>query len=894
MPKREKIKQHRSKVLLLLVSIASITFQLSLSSPGISQNSALPFMQPDSVKTNDTIPSDTSILNTITKDSVLVADSASTDTTQSENRINSPVEYSAKDSIAFDLKNRKVYMYNNAEIEYENINLKAARVEISFPKNLLDANGVEDSTGKLTGKPEFTEGQQTFRSKEMRYNYKTKKGRIKKVITDQGEGKLHGEIIKRMPDKTINVREGSYTTCNLDDPHFEIKYTKAKVLPKDKIVSGPAYLVIEDVPIPLVLPFGFFPNKQGQQSGILVPSYGESRQRGFFFEDGGYYWGISEQMDLELRGDIYTRGSWAVEPKFRYKKRYGYDGSISAGYTVNKVGEQGTKDYTESTDFSVRWQHRQDDKARPNSNFSANVNIVSSSYNKFNPVSTQDYLSNTFQSSISYSTNIDQKVFINASMGHSQNTKNNNVSMTLPQLSVSTNKFYPFRKKERAGETKWYEKISVGYSMNMKNSFSGADSTVTFDQQMFDQFRNGMEHSIPISSTIKLLKHFNLTNSINLTERWYTETLNKSFVDTTNIDNDSTINGYIKETFDPGFTAAHEFGFSSSLSTRLYGMLNFKKGPVKAFRHVMTPNISFNYRPDFSTDQWGYYETIYDPSRQQYDEYSIFDRGIYGAPSGRESGSLNFNLSNNFEMKVRTPNDTTQQDKKVKLVDNLSLSTSYNMAADSLNWSPISVSGRTKLFKKLSVTYRSRYDMYQLDSLGRRIDKFIWEDSNEFLRRDNTSWNFGLNLSLSDKDLNELFTSDKGTEEELREINENPEQYIRWDNNWNLTLNYTLNYTNSYEKNLDKYNRDVIQTLNFNGSLNITDKWKFRVRSGYDFKAKELSYTSINIHRDLHCWQMSFNWVPFGQRQRWNFTLQAKSSLLQDLKLEKKKDFRDF
>jgi len=842
----------------------------------------------------DTTLNNTKINDTIKGDTTVYADTTATDTTKKADQITSPVNYSATDSISFDLKNRKVYLYKNAEIDYEDINLKAGFIEIDFPNNIIDAQGIEDSTGKILGKPEFKEGTQSYRSEELRYNYKTEKGRIKKVITQEGEGKLHGEIIKKMPDKTINVMEGSYTTCNLDDPHFEIKYTKAKVLPKDKIVSGPAYLVIEDVPIPLVLPFGFFPNKQGQQSGILVPSYGESRQRGFFFEDGGYYWGISEQMDLQITGDIYTRGSWAVEPKFRYKKRYGYDGSVSMGYTVNKVGEKGTPDYTQSKDFSIRWQHRQADKARPNSNFSANVNIVTSSYNKFNPVSTQDYLSNTFQSSISYSTNIDQKVFINASMGHSQNTKNNNVSMTLPQLSVSTNKFYPFRRKEKVGETKWYEKISVGYTMNMKNSFSGQDTLVTFDQQMFDQFNNGMEHSIPISSTIKLFNHFNLTNSINLTERWYTESLHKQFVDTTSADNDSTTTGYIKETYDPGFKAAHEFGFNSSLSTRIYGMLNFKKGPVKAFRHVMTPSISFSYRPDFSTDRWGYYESVYDPARQQYQEYSIFEDGIYGSPSRRESGSLNFNLSNNFEMKVRTPNDTTQQDKKVKLVDNLSVNASYNLAADSLNWSPISISGRTKLFKKLSVTYRSRYDMYQLDSLGRRIDKFIWEDSNGFLRRDNTSWNFGLNLSLSDKDLDEAFQSDKGTDEELNDINENPEKYIRWDNQWNLTLNYTLNYTNRYQKSRDKYNRDVIQTLNFNGSLNITDKWKLRVRSGYDFKAGELSYTSLNIHRDLHCWQMSFNWVPFGQRQRWNFTLQAKSSLLQDLKLEKKKDFRDF
>lgn len=854
-------------------------------------------VSPDTLKPSDTALIDSLDLSDIVRpDSLMPPDTAKTDTLKkSANAITSPVEYSATDSISFDLKSRKVYMYKDAEIDYENINLKAAHVQINFPKNIIDATGTQDTTGKLIGKPEFTEGAQTYRSKEMRYNYKTEKGRIKKVITDQGEGKLHGEVIKKMPDKTINVKRGSYTTCNLDDPHFEIKYTKAKVLPKDKIISGPAYLVIEDVPIPLFLPFGFFPNKEGQQSGILVPSYGESNDRGFFFEDGGYYWGINDYMDLELRGDIYTRGSWALEPRFRYKKRYAYNGSISAGYTVNKVGEQDTEDYEVSKDFRIRWSHSQDDKARPNSRFNANVNIVSSSYNRFNPVNTKDYLSNTFQSSISYQTNFDQKVFITANMSHSQNTQRKTVNMTLPQLSVSTNKFYPFRKKDRAGETKWYEKISVGYTMDMKNSLNNvADTAITFDSRMFDQFKNGMKHSIPISSNIKVLKYFNLTNSINLTERWYTETLNRQFVDTTSAANDSTVAGEIVDSYNPGFSAAHEFGFSSSLSTRLYGMLNFKKGPVKAFRHVMNPSVSFSYRPDFSKQRWGYYDTYYDPTQDAYVEYSIYEDGIYGYPSARESGSLNFSLSNNFEMKVRTPNDTTQQDKKVKLIDNLSMNTSYNLAADSLNWSPISISGRTTLFKKLSVTYRSTYDMYALDSNGRRINQFIWEDGNGYLRRDNTSWNFGLNLSFSDKDLDELFQSEEGTEAELDDINRNPENYIRWDNKWSVNLSYTLNYTNQYQKNLDKYNRDVVQTLNFNGNVNITDKWKFRVRSGYDFRAKKLSYTSINIHRNLHCWQMSFNWVPFGARQRWHFTLQAKSSLLQDLKLEKKKDFRDF
>jgi lipopolysaccharide assembly outer membrane protein LptD (OstA) len=830
--------------------------------------------------------------DSINPDSVIVADTVSADSLKkSEDAINAPVEYHAADSISFDLKNRKVYLYKDSEIDYDKINLKSANIEIDFPTDMINAFGRVDSTGKLVDKPVFTEGGKEYTSDTMRYNYKTKKGYIKKVKTREGEGYLHGKTIKKMPDNTINVRHGSYTTCSLDDPHFELRYTKAKVIPKDKIVSGPAYMVIEDVPIPLILPFGFFPNKQGQQSGILVPSYGESNNRGFFFENGGYYWGISDKIDFQLTGDIYTKGSWALEPRLRYKKRYGYNGSFSGGYTVNKTGEPGTDSYQVSKDFSIRWTHSQDPKARPNSRFTSNVNIVTNSYNQFNPVSTRDYLSNTFQSSISYQTNFDNKIFLTASMNHNQNTLNRTVNITLPQLSISANKFYPFRSKQRSGSLKWYENISVGYKMDARNQLNTYDTLLTFDNDMIARFENGMKHTIPINSSIKLLKYFNWSNSVNFTERWYTRTIRKDFEPNLA----DSIPGEVVTDTVPGFEAAHEFSFSSSISTRLYGMLNFKKGPVKAVRHVMNPSVSFSYRPDFSKSFYGYYDRYYNHNTGTYEEYSIFQNGIYGYPSSGESGSLNFSLSNNLEMKVRTPNDSVQEDKKIKLIENLSLSTSYNMAADSLNWSILRVSGRTRLFDKVNLQYSSAWDPYVFDTaINRRVNKFVLNEEGKFLRRTNTSWKFGLNLSFSDTDWKEMRSSEEGTEAEMEQIQQNRDQYFRWDNKWSVNLDYTFHYTNAYQQSLDKYNRDVIQTLNFNGSVNVTDKWKFRVRSGYDFKQKELSYTSLNIYRDLHCWQMSFNWIPYGGYKSWNFTIQAKSSLLQDLKLEKKKDFRDY
>ncbi|MEA3503605.1 MAG: putative LPS assembly protein LptD, partial [Bacteroidota bacterium] len=569
-------------------------------------------------------------------------------------------------------------------------------------------------------------------------------------------------------------------------------------------------------------------------------------------------------------------------------------GNFSGGYSANKIGEEGTSDYTESTDFSIRWTHRQDPKARPNSQFSANVNIVTSNYSKNNPVSAQNYLSNTFSSSISYQTNFNNRVFLTASANHSQNTLNRTVDVTLPQVAVSVSRIYPFKRKHRAGEQKWYEKITVGYSMDTKNTIRTYDTLLTFDREMFDRFKNGMKHSIPISSSVKVLKYFNLSNSINFTERWYTQSISNQFIDELIYAESDTTYGYVKTDTASGFYALHEFSYSASLNTRLYGMVNFKKGPVKALRHVMSPNLSFSYHPDFGSEYWGYYDTYYDKNRERDVQYSYYNDGIYGKPSAGESGSVSFSLGNNLEMKVKSKNDSTSDYKKVKLIESLSFRMSYNLAADSLNLSRLSVSGRTKLFKKLNVTYSSAYDPYVINSEGRRINEFVWNAEKKLFRRDNTSWNFGLNLSFSDKDMDKLFESDKGSDEELDQINRNPDDYINWDNTWKLNLDYTLRYTNSFEKMLDKYNRDFIQTLGFGGSINITDKWKVAVRSGYDFKGKDFSYTSVNINRNLHCWSMHFNWIPFGYRQSWNFTIQANSSLLQDLKLEKKKDFRDY
>ncbi len=840
---------------------------------------------------------DTSAIEVIVGDSVLV-DSISLDE-QPSKAIEAKVEYNAADSIRFDIKTQKVYLFNKSDITYENINLEAAYVEISFDSSLAFAKGLPDSAGKIYGDPVFTEEGQSYKSETMKYNFETKKGIIKRVFTEDGDGYLHGATVKKLSDGAINIKSGKYTTCSHEThPHYEFRYNKSKVVPGKKIVTGPAYLVIEDVPTPLWIPFGIFPNQKGQRSGIVIPTYGESSNRGFFFENGGYYWAVNDYIDLKILGDIYTRGSWAIKPSTNYRKRYKFSGRLDLTYAINKDGEKGSDDYNESKDFAIRWSHSQDPKARPNSKFSANVNIVSNQYNVYNPTSTQDYLSNTFQSSIAYQTNFNKKYFLTINASHSQNTQTKIINMTLPEINFSVNRFYPLQKKDRVGRKRWYEDISVNYNMNAKNTTSMLDS-LFFQPGFLNEFKNGIKHSIPISSSVKVLKYLTLTNSINITDRMYFESYKKYWTNDTLIQGNDTIVGYVATDTARKFHNIFDFNFSSSLTTTLYGMLAFKKGPLRAIRHVMRPTVSFSYTPNFGDESWGYYDYYYDEDLSEDVQYSLYEGAIYGSPPGSKSGRINFSISNNLEIKVPSKKDTITGVKKIALIDNFTISTGYDLAKDSLRWSRVSMSGRTRLVNGLDLTYSSTWDPYILDSTGRKnLNQYEWDVNRRLLRHDNTTWSVGLRFNLSSDKLKKKPDKENidADEQELADVEENYDDYIDWDVPWNLNINYNLRYTNShlytnYEKQVEQ---KLVQTLGFSGDVSITRKWKIGFRSGYDFEQGKLSYTSLNIYRDLHCWEMRFSWIPIGPRKSWNFAINVKSSLLQDLKLTKKKDFRDY
>ncbi|MFH1120852.1 MAG: putative LPS assembly protein LptD [Bacteroidota bacterium] len=818
-------------------------------------------------------------------------------TLKKKSAISSKVEYNSTDSICLDMSKQMVFLYRDAEIRYEKITQKAAYIEINFNTSILKALPRSDSTGKSFGKPEFTEGEQSFRSEEMQYNFKTRKGMIKNVITQEGEGYLHGEVVKKMENNVSNMRHGGYTTCNLDHPHFSIKFTKAKVIPDNKIVTGPAYMSIEGVPLPLVLPFGLFPNKKGQMSGIVIPTYGESANRGFYLENGGYYFGINDYMELRLVGDIYSRGSWALKPLFNYKKRYKFSGTFNFNYSINIEGIKESPSYLRKRDFRLAWTHRQDPKARPKSLFNASVNFGSSTFNKYNPVTTQDHLTNTFGSSVSYSTNFKNRVNLSVALRHSQNTTNKSLNLTLPEISLSTNRFNPFRKPGKASDLKWYDNISVNYSMSARNEVNIHESTL-FKPEMWDSLQNGMQHKIPVSSSVKLMKFFTWTNSVDYTERWYSKSIIKHWINDSLFTGNDTIVGYIDTDTISGFKAGRDFSFSSSLNTTLYGMLQFKKGPVRAIRHVIRPSVSFSLRPDFGRSEFGYYKEVQKDTLGNTQRYSIFSDGrytsLFGSPPDGKSGRVGLSLSNNLEMKVRSKSDTITGMKKVMLIESFSISTSYDLARDSLRWSPVSISARTTLFKKLQVQYSASFDPYIQDSLGRAINKYEWDVNHRLLRRDNTSWNFSLAWNFgSGKNIAAKKDSPTATPDQLQEIATNPQGYIDWNNPWNLNFTYNLRYTGILNPLDESVKRELVQTLGFNGDINITPKWKFNLTSGYDFESNKLSYTSVNIYRDLHCWEMRFNWIPTGYLKSWNFYIKVKASVLQDLKLNRKKDFRD-
>ena len=829
-----------------------------------------------------------------------IADTVHKDTSNhvmplSPNAITQIVHYTASDSIAFDINKRKAQLYTKGHIEYDGMELKADHIRVDFDEQTLIATPVLDSAGKPSGRPYFKEGNSEYMAEAITFNYYSKKGIITSVVTAEGDGFLHGTRVKKINDSVMYLSSGQYTTCNYAHPHFAINFSHSKLIANNKIFTGPAYVSIEDVPTPLILPFAFFPmNHKEQASGIIMPSYGWMDNRGYYLKDGGYYFALNDNMDLTLMGELYTNLSWAAEAKSNYYVRYKFKGDVDLRYGVTKEGIRGdSATFQKFSDFKLAWKHEQDAKANPRSRFSANVNLQSRNYNK-NTTNRNDYFNSTTTSSISYSAQLGSSLNLSASLNESYNVQTGLINLKLPTISLSSTTFYPLRRKEANGSYRWYENISLSYSLSADNNITSQDSDL-LKLSTLSKMQYGVQHSVPISLSQKVLRFFNWTNSVSYNERWHWTTIHKSYDSLTDETHIDTVRG---------FRANREVSFTSSLSTRIYGMFNFKYGPIKALRHVINPSVSFSYHPDFGNPQLGWWQSYTDNTGYVH-RYSIFEQSLYGGPSDGRSGRVNFNIGNNLEMKVASAKDTITGTKKVVLLESLNLSTSYDLAKDSLQWSDIALTGRTTLFKNTVLNYSGSFTPYYVDQQGRKHNQYVWEMQDKFIIKNNSTWSTQLSFSLNNKTFQKDAGSkpgDKPTGQTLvspamlSPYNYNPAllmgTYADFSMPWNLSFNYTLSYVSTYVAAQFNYKSEVIQTLGISGNVELTHNWKIAVSTGYDFVNKGISYTSVDIYRDLHCWEMRFNWVPFGYYKSWNFIINIKAASLKDVKYQKQETYQ--
>ncbi|MCR9012978.1 putative LPS assembly protein LptD [Gabonibacter chumensis] len=785
------------------------------------------------------------------------------------------ITYESADSVRFSIADKKVFFYKDALIKYIKTELKADYIDLDMEKKLAFASGVPDTAGTLIGKPHFKDGGQEFDSKELRYNFETRKGFVKEIITQEGEGYLQGKLTKKQSDSVYCVKNGWYTTCDEHDhPHFYFRMSKAKMIKDKKVFAGFTNLVLEDVPLPLFLPFAYFPITKKGTSGIIIPTYGEERMRGFNLRNGGYYFAISDYMDLTITGDIYTNGSWGVRLGSTYRKRYKFNGNFDFSTSKNYVSEKGMPDYQESSDWSVRWTHSQDGKANPYSTFSASVDMSSANQNYFNSTNINEIANQRKQSSISWSKKWPEKPFsLSGSFNHNQNSQDSSISVTLPNLSFRMSQIYPFRKKGKVGEMKWYDNIGISYSADLKNNIQTKEDKL-FKSSFTRDWNNGFRHNIPLSLSFKLAKDITLTPSLN-----YNGYLNLKTIERVWVPDTTSSGGHFVQRDIPGVNYSHDYSASASIgyTPTIYGMFLFKPGSkVYAIRHVIRPSLSASYTPPISP--LGNYTKTYTDG-VTVTEYSIYEGMTYrpSTQTSKQAGSVSFSLDNNLEMKVRNDQDTTgeEQFRKIKLLESFRIQVSYNPFAEKFKFSTIGLSARTKLFNsRIDLNFTGTLDPYALDEKGNKLNKY----HGGIGRLTNASLSTGINFSAD---------NGKNKEEKNEMVGGYYEQYLDFDVPWSINIDYTFSYSKPVFKST------VTQMMGINGDFSLTPKWKISFTSGYNFATKEISASSFQITRDLHCWEMSFNCIPFGQHQSYNFQINVRSSMLKDLKLTKRASWYD-
>lgn len=843
------------------------------------------------------------------------------------------VNYKAKDSVVFTMGNM-AWLYGQSQITYDDIQLDAERIQLSLDSSLVHANGVPDSTGKVQGKPVFKDNSGEYKTRTMSYNFKTAKGYICDVVTQQGDGYVTGGVTKKMPDSDIFLENGKYTTCDLVDcPHFYIQLTKARVRPKKNIVTGPAYLVVADVPLPVAIPFGFFPFTKSYSSGVIVPTYGADQQRGLYLRDGGYYFAINDYMDLALKGEIYTKGSWGISADSHYSVRYKYKGNFSFSYLVTKTGDKGMQDYSEGNNMRLQWSHSQDSRFNPNLTLSASVNYTTSGYERSNTRSL--YSNEMTQSTKSSTINATYKVpnsrwSISASTSITQRTTDSMLVVSLPDLSLSMTRWNPFKRKKAAGAERWYEKISMTYQGRFSNNITTKQDQI-MNKSLVKDWDNGMQHSIPLSATFTALKYINITPSFSFTDRTYSHKT-RQYYDPSMRNSDGSFGGVAKDTV-YGLYNSYNFSTSVSANTKLYGFYTpiWKNSKLVTVRHLLTPSVSFSYTPDFSAKKYGSWGSYFMPDSTSVTgmkevKYSYFQGYKFGAPGQGRNGSLNFSLANNIEAKIRSDKDSSGY-KKISIIDNLTTNISYNLIADSMRWSTtLPVTATFKFSKNSTMNLSAQFDNYMYSENGRYYDKTRWS-AGQLPRLMSTgySWSYQLN----NEKLAKLFGRGSGTDDDDEEdidldldedgyIEEeidptslegmqrnqtkqkkkkekkeatgkyDDDGYLIWKLPWSLNFSYSMRYAyKDFNKQTREYNRGIIHSATLSGTFQPTEAWNFSFNASYDFNLGKVTFMNINCSRDMHCWALTASLNPMGQYASFNVNIAVKSAMLSDLKYEK-------
>lgn len=814
-----------------------------------------------------------------------------------------PAFSGAKDSIRQDFSNgqRKMFYWGDVEVSYDNITLKADYMEYDMATGTVFARGTYDSTAhEWKGQPEMTQGGQTFSMEEVRYNFNTRKARITNMITKEDDGILHGKNIKMMPDRSINITKGKYTVCDLEHPHYYLKLSSAKVVtkPSQKTVFGPAHLVVEDVDLPIGIPFGFIPKRPDRATGMLMPSFGEENARGFYLRDAGMYFVLGDYFDMSLTGDYYTLGSWAANLNSRYMVKYKFSGNLAVNYSVDQTGEKGSSDFFQSKNFGVKWSHSQDSKAHPGTSFSASVNFSSPSNSRYNSHSVSEALQNQISSSISYSKNWNGKFNLSVNALHSQNSRDSSYSFTLPNVTFSVSTFYPFKIKNRVGKERFYEKFSLGYNTSIQNKINFKASE--FGKPGFlDKFQNGMSHNFTIKlPDFTLLKYLNVAPGVSYGMNWFFRKSEAYFDPETN-----SVKTEMGKQFGT-FGATHNYSGSISMSTRLYGMYLFGKyHKVQALRHVISPSVSMSFSPEKGKafNGWRTFNYVDTLGVQRSYDYNIYQGQINSAPSKGKSATMSLSIGNNLEAKVRDMKDTTGTGtKKVKILDQFNFTTGYNFLADSLKMNSVGLTMSTSVFGKLGLNGNINFDPYAVNEKGQKINKYYIMETGIPLRLTNISASLSYSLSgkgvMKGNDGSKAAGNDSGSAADYyRRIYYHPVTgeyipggwlyYTNPNVPWSVNFNYSFQMSRSYAfaNNQRTRNDNYTQTLGVQGNIQLTPKMSVQAQSGWDFSAMKMTTTQFSFRYDLHCFNISVSWVPSGMYQSYSFLISANAAALADL-----------